>query len=80
MRQKSAKAGAGGKKTTGGKEIVHRELKHVLTNGTVSDAAFLSGDEASHCVAIKVSAAKLVLVCSPLELTLLPLWSNCPRS
>ncbi|KAL7412649.1 muts domain V-domain-containing protein [Mrakia frigida] len=53
MRQKSAKAGGLGKKTTAGREIVHRELKHVLTNGTVSDAAFLSGDEASHCVSIK---------------------------
>lgn len=34
--------------------IVRRELATVLTNGTVVDEAFLSGDEACHCVAIKV--------------------------
>ncbi|KAJ9114201.1 hypothetical protein QFC20_001717 [Naganishia adeliensis] len=33
--------------------IVRRELATVLTNGTVVDEAFLSGDEACHCVAIK---------------------------
>lgn len=51
MRQKlDKKAGA---KKPAGKEIVRRELKSVLTNGTVSDASFLAGDEAVHCVAIK---------------------------
>lgn len=34
--------------------IVRRELATVLTNGTVVDEAFLSGNEACHCVAIKV--------------------------
>lgn len=36
-------------------KIVRRELASVLTNGTVVDTAFLSGDEAAHCLAIKVS-------------------------
>lgn len=35
-------------------KIVRRELASVLTNGTVVDEAFLSTDEASHCLAIKV--------------------------
>lgn len=42
--------------------IVRRELATVLTNGTVVDEAFLSGDEACHCIAIKVCSARLVRV------------------
>ncbi len=38
----------------GGDKIVRRELASVFTNGTVVDEAFLAGDDASHCVAIKV--------------------------
>lgn len=38
----------------GDDKIVRRELASVLTNGTVVDEAFLSTDEASHCLAIKV--------------------------
>ncbi len=41
-------------------KIVRRELASVLTNGTVVDSAFLSGDEASHCLAIKVSVSILL--------------------
>lgn len=48
MRNK-AKAG----KPTKGDGIVRRELASVLTNGTVVDEAFLTEEEASHCVAIK---------------------------
>jgi DNA mismatch repair protein MSH6 len=58
MRQKSAKAG--GKKAPAGKEIVRRELKHVLTNGTISDAAYLAGDDASQCICIKVCQTRLL--------------------
>lgn len=50
------KAAVGGK---GEDKIVRRELAKVLTNGTVVDEAFLSGDDASHCVAIKVSCSTL---------------------
>ena len=48
MRNK-AKAG----KPAKGDGIVRRELASVLTNGTVVDEAFLTEEEASHCVAIK---------------------------
>jgi DNA mismatch repair ATPase MutS len=41
----------------GGDKIVRRELASVFTNGTVVDEAFLAGDDASHCVAIKVRTA-----------------------
>ena len=51
MRTKAGKANK-----DGGDKIVRRELASVFTNGTVVDPAFLAGDEASHCVAIKVSA------------------------
>lgn len=44
--------------------IVRRELATVLTNGTVVDEAFLSGDEACHCIAIKVSSGADVASCS----------------
>ena len=42
-------------KAAGGDEdkIVQRELKTVLTTGTLVDAELLSDDQASHCVAIK---------------------------
>ena len=49
--------------------IVRRELATVLTNGTVVDEAFLSGDEACHCVAIKVLCSgrfrgvSMILIC-----------------
>ncbi|KAJ9104934.1 hypothetical protein QFC19_003729 [Naganishia cerealis] len=47
---------AAGKTKNKADSIVRRELAAVLTNGTVVDEAFLSGDEACHCIAIKVSA------------------------
>jgi hypothetical protein len=50
MRTKAGKANK-----DGGDKIVRRELASVFTNGTVVDPAFLAGDEASHCVAIKAS-------------------------
>lgn len=56
MRQKDAKKGAGGKDAMSNKQdkIVKRELRQVFTNGTIVDGAYLSSDEANHCVAIKV--------------------------
>ena len=45
---------AAGKTKNKADSIVRRELAAVLTNGTVVDEAFLSGDEACHCIAIKV--------------------------
>ncbi|GAA5904211.1 mismatch repair ATPase MSH6 [Sporobolomyces salmoneus] len=55
IRNKDAKA-AGGKgkaKAGGGKEIVRRELKSVLTSGTIVDGTMLTDDMSNHCVAIK---------------------------
>nr|WJN24935.1 mismatch repair protein [Tranzscheliella williamsii] len=37
----------------GGSEIVNRELRHVLTSGTIVDASSLPDDLNSYCVAIK---------------------------
>ncbi|GAA5966543.1 hypothetical protein JCM3765_000953 [Sporobolomyces pararoseus] len=55
IRNKDAKAAAGkGKaKAGGGKEIVRRELKSVLTTGTIVDGTMLTDDMSNHCVAIK---------------------------
>ncbi|CED82378.1 Mismatch repair ATPase MSH6 (MutS family) [Phaffia rhodozyma] len=48
-------------KASGGKaQIVNRELKHVLTNGTVSDPSYLAGDEANHCISIKEDSSNLI--------------------
>ncbi|BGP39629.1 DNA mismatch repair protein msh6 [Rhodotorula kratochvilovae] len=49
------KAGAKGKgaKQANGKEIVRRELKSVLTTGTIVDGTMLTDDMSNHCVAIK---------------------------
>ncbi|SDA02255.1 BZ3501_MvSof-1269-A2-R1_C50g00263 [Microbotryum saponariae] len=41
------------KKTGSQKEIVRRELKSVLTSGTLVDGSLLTDDLSSHCVAIK---------------------------
>ena len=41
----------------GGSEIVNRELRHVLTSGTIVDAASLPDDLNSYCVSIKESAS-----------------------
>jgi DNA mismatch repair protein MSH6 len=55
IRNKDAKAAAGkGKAKGGGKEIVRRELKSVLTTGTIVDGTMLTDDMSNHCVAIKV--------------------------
>ncbi|SPC64145.1 related to MSH6 - DNA mismatch repair protein [Ustilago sp. UG-2017b] len=40
----------------GGSEIVNRELRHVLTSGTIVDAASLPDDLNSYCVSIKESS------------------------
>lgn len=40
----------------GGSEIVNRELRHVLTSGTIVDAASLPDDLNNYCVSIKESA------------------------
>ncbi|SPO26840.1 related to MSH6 - DNA mismatch repair protein [Ustilago trichophora] len=40
----------------GGSEIVNRELRHVLTSGTIVDAASLPDDLNSYCVSIKEAA------------------------
>ncbi|SNX84862.1 related to MSH6 - DNA mismatch repair protein [Melanopsichium pennsylvanicum] len=40
----------------GGSEIVNRELRHVLTSGTIVDASSLPDDLNSYCVSIKESA------------------------
>lgn len=55
MRVKDGKASGKGKAVPKGKEIVRRELKSVLTGGTLVDGSMLTDDLASHCVAIKVS-------------------------
>ncbi|KAK4705468.1 DNA mismatch repair protein MSH6, partial [Phenoliferia sp. Uapishka_3] len=51
MRLKDSKAKGG--KATNGKAIVRRELKSVLTSGTLVEGSMLSDDLSNHCVAIK---------------------------
>jgi DNA mismatch repair protein MSH6 len=41
-------------KQSAGKEIVHRELTQVFTNGTIVDGIYLTSDDPNLCVAIKV--------------------------
>lgn len=45
----------GDKKPGGGSEIVRRELRHVLTSGTIVDADSLPDDLNNYCISIKVS-------------------------
>ncbi|PWN40848.1 DNA mismatch repair protein Msh6 [Ceraceosorus guamensis] len=47
----------GEKSRGGGSEIVRRELRHVLTGGTIVDSACLPDDMGSYCVAIKETEA-----------------------
>ncbi|GAA5837892.1 hypothetical protein JCM9279_004059 [Rhodotorula babjevae] len=47
-----AKGKSAGKQANG-KEIVRRELKSVLTGGTIVDGTMLTDDMSNHCVAIK---------------------------
>lgn len=57
LRNKDEKVGKGKKVAAAapkGKGIVRRELKTVLTNGTIVDASMLTDDLGSHCVSIKV--------------------------
>ncbi|GEM07599.1 DNA mismatch repair protein MSH6 [Rhodotorula toruloides] len=49
---KAGKAAPKGKQAKG-KEIVRRELKSVLTSGTIVDGSMLTDDMSNHCVAIK---------------------------
>jgi DNA mismatch repair protein MSH6 len=51
---KKAGKGKGSAKQSNGKEIVRRELKSVLTGGTIVDGSMLTDDMSNHCVAIKV--------------------------
>lgn len=51
MRVKDGKGKGAAKAKT---SIVNRELKSVLTSGTIVDGSMLTDDLASHCVAIKV--------------------------
>lgn len=54
MRVKDGKkAGKPAPKPPGGREIVRRELKSVLTSGTIVDGTMLEDDLANHCVSIK---------------------------
>ena len=54
MRLKDGKkAGKPAAKPSGGREIVRRELKSVLTSGTIVDGSMLEDDLANHCVSIK---------------------------
>lgn len=56
LRVKDGKKGGPKAKGPAGKTIVRRELKSVLTSGTIVDGTLLTDDLASHCVAIKVSS------------------------
>ncbi|GAA6027763.1 hypothetical protein JCM8097_008022 [Rhodosporidiobolus ruineniae] len=47
------KSGKGAGKQANGKEIVRRELKSVLTGGTIVEGEMLTDDMSNHCVAIK---------------------------
>ncbi|WVW81522.1 hypothetical protein I302_103516 [Kwoniella bestiolae CBS 10118] len=42
-----------GRKDSNEPKIVNRELRQVFTNGTIVDGAYLSSDDANHCVSIK---------------------------
>ena len=60
--KKNSGAKAKGKsagKQANGKEIVRRELKSVLTGGTIVDGTMLTDDMSNHCVAIKVRDSSL---------------------
>ena len=48
----------GEKSRGGGSEIVRRELRHVVTGGTVVDGAVLADDLSSYCVCIKEQPAE----------------------
>ena len=58
LKDDKAKASKTAKAPAKGKEIVRRELKSVLTTGTIVDGALLTDDLANHCVAIKVRSLK----------------------
>lgn len=45
----------GGEKKKAGTDIVRRELRHVLTGGTIVDAGALPDDLNSYCLSIKES-------------------------
>ncbi|KAE8195361.1 hypothetical protein CF336_g3121 [Tilletia laevis] len=47
----------GEKSRGGGSEIVRRELRHVLTSGTIVDTSALPDDMSSYCIAIKETVA-----------------------
>ncbi|KAE8269844.1 hypothetical protein A4X09_0g2492 [Tilletia walkeri] len=47
----------GEKSRGGGSEIVQRELRHVLTSGTIVDTSALPDDMSSYCIAIKETVA-----------------------
>ncbi|KAM0755699.1 DNA mismatch repair protein Msh6 [Meredithblackwellia eburnea MCA 4105] len=54
MRVKDGKAkGKSGGTASNGKAIVRRELKSVLTSGTIVDGSMLTDDLSNHCVAVK---------------------------
>lgn len=53
MRRKDEKKGKPATKSKGGPSIVHRELKTILTTGTIVDGNLLTDDLSNHCIAIK---------------------------
>ena len=53
MRRKDEKLTKTASKTKGGPSIVHRELKTILTTGTIVDGNLLTEDLSNHCIAIK---------------------------
>lgn len=54
LRVKDSKAKGKQPAKSSAKTIVRRELKSVLTGGTIVDGSLLTDDLSSHCVAIKV--------------------------
>lgn len=55
------KKGSASVKQKNGKEIVRRELKNVLTSGTVTDGSMLTDDAAQCLLCIKARPFSLIL-------------------
>lgn len=79
MRIKDGKAKGKAPAKSGAREIVRRELKSVLTSGTIVDGSLLTDDLASHCVAVKVNLVYPFALNLRQLLTCLSLGRNSPR-
>lgn len=68
-RMSKSKGKAGRAASGAGESVIRRELKVVLTNGTLVDSALLQDDTATHCISLKVCVGCTVFA-RPRELPL----------